>query len=93
VVGPDRVARFFANLARRGIEPDDQFHQVVVNGQPGTYITRRGEPFLLIVLTWRGRRIAEVLAIAAPDKLTRFHQRWVDATPGPVSPSTDARRR
>jgi RNA polymerase sigma-70 factor (ECF subfamily) len=82
VVGPDRVARFLANLARRGIEPDDEFHEVVVNGQAATYITRRGEPFLLIVLTWRGRRIAEVLAIVAPDKLARFHRRWTDVTLG-----------
>lgn len=81
VVGPDRVARLFANLARRSIGPDDRLHQVTVNGQPAAYFTRRGEPLLLIVLNWRGRRIAEVLAIVAPDKLARFHDRWTAAAP------------
>jgi len=80
VVGPQKVARLAVNIARRGLEASDETHAVQVNGQPGFYITRRGEPFMLMVFGWRDGRLAEVLAILNPDKLARFHEHWRPAT-------------
>ena len=71
-----QVARLFANLTRRNFLPTDEFHTVQVNGQPGTYIVRDGEPYVLTVLGWRGRQIAEALSIVNPDKLRHFHEAW-----------------
>jgi RNA polymerase sigma-70 factor (ECF subfamily) len=79
VVGPDKVARLFVNLARRNLEPNDEVHRVIVNGSSGRYITRGGDPFMLIVLGWRGRRLAEALAILNPHKLAGYHAQWSTA--------------
>jgi len=76
VVGPDRVARLFVNIARREILPSDEFHEVTVNGQPGSYVVRDGRPLLLTVLSWRGTQVAEAIAIVNPDKLRHFHSEW-----------------
>lgn len=76
VRGPDKVARLFVNLARREWLPTDELHWVDVNGQPGAYVVRAGEPYLLTVLTWRDRRVAEAIAIVNPHKLRRFHDSW-----------------
>jgi RNA polymerase sigma-70 factor (ECF subfamily) len=76
VVGADRVARLFVNLARRELGPADEIHRVRVNGQHGVYVTRDGTPFLLMVLNWRELRIAETLSIVNPDKLASFHRQW-----------------
>ena len=54
VRGPRQVARLFVNLTRTRLLPGDDFHRVTVNGQPGSYVVRDGEPFLLTVLGWRG---------------------------------------
>lgn len=76
VIGPDKVARLFVNLARRNLGRDDAIHRVSVNATSGLYVTRAGDPFMLIVLGWRERRLAEALAILNPDKLARFHAHW-----------------
>ncbi len=76
VRGPDKVARLFVNLARREWLPTDAFHWVDVNGQPGAYVVRDGEPYLLTVLNWRDRQVAEAIAIVNPDKLRHFHESW-----------------
>jgi RNA polymerase sigma-70 factor (ECF subfamily) len=76
VRGPDKVARLFVNLARREWLPTDELHWVDVNGQPGAYVVRNGEPYLLTVLNWRGRQVAEAIAIVNPDKLRHFHESW-----------------
>jgi RNA polymerase sigma-70 factor (ECF subfamily) len=73
VRGADKVARLFVNLARREWRPTDEFRWVDVNGQPGAYVIRDGEPYLLTVLGWRDGRVAEALAIVNPDKLRHFH--------------------
>ncbi len=78
VVGPDRVARLFVNIARRELLPTDEFFDVSVNGQPGLYVVRDGEPLLLTVLSWRGRQVAEAIAIVNPDKLRHFHREWLE---------------
>jgi RNA polymerase sigma-70 factor (ECF subfamily) len=76
VIGPDKVARLFVNIARRDLEPADELHQVVVNGQHGSYVVRDGEPFLLTILGWRDGLLAEAISILEPGKLARFHERW-----------------
>jgi RNA polymerase sigma-70 factor (ECF subfamily) len=76
VLGPDKVARLFVNLARREWLPTDEFHWVDVNGQPGAYVVRDEGPYLLTVLSWRDRRVAEAIAIVNPDKLRHFHESW-----------------
>ncbi len=76
VLGPDKVARLFVNLARREWRPTDEFHWVDVNGQPGAYVVRDEGPYLLTVLSWRDRRVAEAIAIVNPDKLRHFHESW-----------------
>lgn len=76
VVGADKVARLFVNLARRQWRPTDEFNWVDVNGQTGGYVVRDGEPNLLMVLGWRGDRVAEAIAIVNPDKLRAFHAHW-----------------
>jgi RNA polymerase sigma-70 factor (ECF subfamily) len=76
VRGPDKVARLFVNLARREWLPTDELHWVDVNGQPGAYVVRDGEPYLLTVLNWRDRKVAEAIAIVNPDKLRHFHDSW-----------------
>jgi RNA polymerase sigma-70 factor (ECF subfamily) len=76
VRGPDKVARLFVNLARREWLPTDELHWVDVNGQPGAYVLRDGKPYLLTVLNWRERQVAEAIAIVNPDKLRHFHEWW-----------------
>jgi RNA polymerase sigma-70 factor (ECF subfamily) len=76
VRGPDKVARLFVNLVRREWLPTDELHWVDVNGQPGAYVVRGGEPYLLTVLNWRDRQVAEAIAIVNPDKLRHFHESW-----------------
>ena len=76
VRGPDKVARLFVNLARREWLPTDELHWVEVNGQPGAYVVRDGQPYLLTVLNWRDRQVAEAIAIVNPDKLRHFHDSW-----------------
>lgn len=77
VVGPDKVARLFVNIARRDLDDSDEMHAVEVNGQRALYIVRAGEPFILLTLGWRHGRLAEAISILEPGKLLRFHERWV----------------
>jgi RNA polymerase sigma-70 factor (ECF subfamily) len=76
VRGPQQVARLFVNLTRKRLLPSDEFHRVTVNGQPGSYLVRDGEPFMLTVLGWRGSQVAEAISIVNPDKLRGFHAAW-----------------
>ena len=81
VRGSAKVARLFVNIARRELLPTDELHWVDVNGQLGAYVVRDGEPYLLTVLNWRNRQVAEAIAIVNPDKLRRFHESWSAAEP------------
>lgn len=76
VVGPERVARLLINLTSRDLRADDEVHWIRANGQIGLYVLRADEPFLLTVVGWRDGRVAELLALVNPDKLSRFHDRW-----------------
>lgn len=81
VVGPEKVARLYINIARRELRPTDEVHRVRVNGQVGAYIVRDGEPFLLTVLGWRDGLLAEAIGIVNPDKLRHFHEHWSAGRP------------
>jgi len=76
VVGPDRVARLFLNLATR-MSPGTRIDPLVVNGQPALYATVDGEPDALFVPSFRGDRISSILAVLNPDKLRRVHAAWL----------------
>ncbi|HEX4902195.1 MAG TPA: RNA polymerase sigma factor SigJ [Acidimicrobiales bacterium] len=80
VVGADRVARLFLNLAAR-TRPGTRFDPVVVNGQPGLYATVDGEPEVLFVPSFRGEQVSSILAVLNPDKLARFHAAWLASHP------------
>jgi len=75
VVGSDRVARFFANLAQR-VPDGGELHKVRANGQFAYYLTVGGEPYLLLVANWVDGRMAGSFAIRNPDKLDSFHAAW-----------------
>lgn len=81
VVGPEKVARLYINIARRELRPTDEVHRVRVNGQVGAYIVRDGDPLLLTVLGWRDGLLAEAIGIVNPDKLRHFHEHWSAGRP------------
>lgn len=76
VVGADKVARLFANLAAR-LDPGTEFHIVRANGQTGVYATVDGEPLMLLVPTWRDGKVAATYSVLNPDKLRSFHHDWL----------------
>ncbi len=47
IIGPDRVARMWVNLAKR-IEPTRTMEVVQVNGALGLYFTEHGEPYMVV---------------------------------------------
>ncbi len=80
IVGRERVARFFANLARRAPE-GGELHKVRANGQFAYYMTVHGEPYLLLVANWVDGRLAGSFAVRNPDKLAPFHATWAARRP------------
>jgi RNA polymerase sigma-70 factor, ECF subfamily len=76
VVGADKVARLFANLAAR-LDPGTEFHIVRANGQTAVYATVDAEPLMLLVPTWRDGRVAATYSVLNPDKLRPFHNSWL----------------
>lgn len=76
IVGPQRVGRFFLNLAKRW-EPGMEAHVVRANGQMAMYITADGEPFSLMVTNWVDSKVAASFAVRNPDKLMSFHRSWL----------------
>jgi len=76
IVGPDRVARFFLNLAKRW-EPGMEAHVVRANGQNAMYMTNDGEPYMLMVTNWFDGVVAASFAVRNPDKLASFHRSWL----------------
>ncbi len=76
IVGRERVARYFANLAAR-LDPDTEVHLVLANGQTALYLTVAGEPFMLQVPSWHDGKVTATYAVLNPDKLARFHADWL----------------
>ena len=76
IVGPERVSRFFLNLAKRW-EPGMEAHVVRANGQLAMYLTNDGEPFMLSVANWFDGQVAASYAVRNPDKLAAFHRAWL----------------
>lgn len=79
IVGPDRVARFFINLAGR-LEPGMEAHTVRANGQLAVYLTNYSEPFMLMTNNWVDGKIAASFAVRNPDKLAAFHRAWNESS-------------
>lgn len=75
IVGPDRVARFFLNLAKRW-EPGMEAHVVRANGQHAMYLTNDGDPYMLMTTNWVDGQVAASHAVRNPDKLAAFHRGW-----------------
>lgn len=69
VVGPQRVARFLANLARRYIE-DMTLEPVTVNGEPGVVVRLAGVVDFVGAFEIEGDRVRTIRIIRNPDKLT-----------------------
>lgn len=76
VVGVDRVARFFTNLAKRW-EPGNEVHIVRANGQLAVYLTADGEPYLLMVANWVDGKVTGSYGVRNPDKMQAFHRAWL----------------
>ncbi|MGH1488735.1 MAG: RNA polymerase sigma factor SigJ [Acidimicrobiales bacterium] len=70
VLGPDRVARLFVNLANR--LPDDgttDFRMLRVNHQPGLLVLVDGVPITLVIVEVVGDLIRRFYVVVNPDKL------------------------
>ena len=73
--GAPRLVRGAAAVARQafaGALPDAELHPVLVNGAPGVVVTVRGRPFAVMGFTVVGTTIAEIDAIADPDRVRRI---------------------
>lgn len=76
VVGPERVARFYVNLAKRD-EPGLEFHPAHANGQAALYTTQFGEPYMLTTITFVDGLAVSMHAVRNPEKLAAFHRTWL----------------
>lgn len=68
VVGPDRVARFMVNLARRFLR-HCEVELAAINGEPGLVVWLDGEIFLTLSAQVSGGKVAVLHAINNPAKL------------------------
>ncbi|MEA2616666.1 MAG: hypothetical protein QOE72_2449 [Chloroflexota bacterium] len=64
-----RGAEAVARQAQLGATPAAELHPALVNGAAGVVITMRGRPFAVMAFTVTGGRIAEIDAIADPDRV------------------------
>jgi RNA polymerase sigma factor (sigma-70 family) len=69
VVGPDRVGRFLAWLARRYGEHPVDVEARPLNGEPGLVIRYGGEPLVTMAFGVVGGRVATIHIVRNPDKL------------------------
>ncbi len=77
VVGPDRVARFLINIAKR-FEIDDNFEPAWVGGFPGFTITGRSGLWSATSLEVVDGKIVRVMTMMNPDKLSGLHRSVAD---------------
>ena len=72
VVGRERVARFFVNLAGR-LDPDGlAVERLTVNAQPAVLLSHHGRPTQLLVFGVTDGQISTSMAVLNPAKLTAF---------------------
>ena len=71
VVGPDRIARFVANLAGR-MPAETTIDFVLVNGTRGVLASWDDEPQVLLLGESDGETFHAIWAVRAPEKLRRF---------------------
>lgn len=71
VVGKDRVARFFVNLAKR--MPDGaSVEMVTINAEPGIVVNIDGEPNAVFAVTIVDGLITNIWGVVNPDKITHL---------------------
>ena len=68
VAGPENVARFMVNLAKR-FPPDGEIEVFEANGDPAFLALVDGEPLTLVALGYDGGLVRRVSAVVNPDKL------------------------
>ncbi|MFN8024608.1 MAG: RNA polymerase sigma factor SigJ [Acidimicrobiales bacterium] len=68
VRGPDRVARFLINIARR-VPPSMTIEPVWVNGAPGLVHSLGGHPYMVSILEVRDGLVHRQYSVLNPDKL------------------------
>ena len=71
VLGPDRVGRFWINLATRA-QPDDVLEPRLVNGQPAVVVHRGGGVDRVMVFSVVDGRIDRLWTVVNPDKFARL---------------------
>ena len=69
IVGPDRVSRFMAWLARRYADLDVEVEAQALNGEPGIVIRQDGEPLITMAFGVAAGRVATIHIVRNPDKL------------------------
>ncbi|HEV2529694.1 MAG TPA: RNA polymerase sigma factor SigJ [Thermomicrobiales bacterium] len=81
--GAERVSRLLLGLMRNGLPPGAElaWWLAPVNGETGIVVADRGTVFAVISVAVRDGQIAELAAVAAPDKLRRWQ-----GLPRPASP-------
>lgn len=78
VLGPARIARLYANLAKR-VPSGADFRFVRANGQPAAYICDGDRPLGLHIIGIVDGKVNRLYSIVNPDKLTAFHAATVRA--------------
>jgi RNA polymerase sigma-70 factor (ECF subfamily) len=68
VLGPERIARFVINIAKR-VGPDLSFDPVWVNGRPGVLVSLRGIPYMVTAVDVIDGQIDRYWSFLNPDKL------------------------
>ncbi len=68
VVGPDRVARFLVNLARRALRPGVTLSPADLNGQPGLIVEEDGRTVLALACSVVDGRVDRIWAVVNPEK-------------------------
>jgi RNA polymerase sigma-70 factor, ECF subfamily len=69
VVGPERVGRLLANLARRELEEGWRFERAELNGLPAAVILRGDTPVVTVAVSVADGRVDAIYAVVNPDKL------------------------
>ena len=75
VVGPKRVARFLANLTRRGLAEGAEVTAATVNGDPGVIVRVGGEVDLVVAFGVHDGQVSDIWAFRNPQKLEHVGER------------------
>lgn len=65
----ERIPRFVANLARKGVHATDVLVPRLINGQPGVVVERNNTPAFALALSVSNGKVDRIYAIVNPKKL------------------------